>query len=369
MKIVITGGHHTSALPVIEELRKREPNVEIYWFGHKYTLLGDKNPTLEYREITALNISFYDLKAGKVYKTFNIVRLLRIPFGIFQALFLLLKIKPDIILSFGGYLSAPTVLAGWFLGIPSLTHEQTVVAGYSNKLISYFVKKILISWKESTKYFPKNKVVHTGLPLRKEIFDTSSNSFDSKNNFPTIYITAGKTGSHVINESVKEVMSELLSFCNVIHQCGDNSVYNDFDDLKDIYEEIKFVSKGDYFLRKFILKSEIGSAFDKADLIVSRSGAHTTHEILALEKPSILIPISWVSHNEQYKNAEVLEKYGLAKIFDQKNLSSQTLVMEVRNSLNNLDKYKLKNMELKKLIIKDSSKLIVDEVYKISRQK
>ena len=207
MKIVITGGHHTSALPVIGELKKRDSSIDIHWFGHKHTLLGSKSETLEYREITSLDIPFYDLKAGKLYRTFNPIRLLRIPYGVFQAFFLLLKTKPDVILSFGGYLAAPVVLAGWFLGIPSLTHEQTVVTGYSNKFISRFVKKIMISWKESAKYFPKDKVMYTGLPLRKEIFDTSSDSFESENSFPTIYITAGKTGSHNINEATKEILS------------------------------------------------------------------------------------------------------------------------------------------------------------------
>lgn len=369
MRIVITGGHHTSALPVIEELRKVESEVQIFWFGHKHTLLGDKNPTLEYKEITSLGIPFYDLKAGKVYKTFNIARLLRVPFGVFQALFLLTKIKPDVILSFGGYLAAPTVLAGWILNIPSLTHEQTVVVGYSNKFISKFVKKVLISWKESEKFFPPEKVVHVGLPLRKEVFEIGLNTFETENTLPLIYITAGKTGSHIINEVIKESLPELLSFCNIIHQCGDNSVYNDFDDLKSIYKEIKAVSKGKYFLRKFVLGGEIGNVFDKADLVISRSGAHTTCEILGLEKPCILIPIPWVSHNEQYRNAELLEKYGLAKILNQKSLSVQTLVMEIKDSLNKLDKYKLNNLDLKKLVMKDSSKLIVGEVYKISKQK
>lgn len=368
MKIVITGGHHTSALPVMEELKQRGNSVEIYWFGHKHTLLGSKSETLEYKEITSLGIPFYDLKAGKLYKTLNPLRLLRIPFGVFQALFLLIKIKPDVILSFGGYLAAPVVLAGWFLGIPSLTHEQTAVVGYSNKFISRFVKKVMISWKESEKYFPEDKVVYTGLPLRKEVFDNTSNSFESSNTLPTIYITAGKTGSHNINEAIKEILSELLAFCNVIHQCGDNTVYDDFDELKEIYSGIDKFSEGEYFLRKFVLKNEIGKAFNKASLVVSRAGAHTIAELLVLEKPCILIPISWVSHNEQYKNAEVLEKYGLAKLFDEKKLTSpQALLFEIREMLQNLDKYKLNNEGRGIVIEKNSERLMVDEIFKVAK--
>src|SRR3989338_10202365 len=145
MKIVIAGGHHSSALPVIHELNRQFPDVQIIWLGHKYSLKGDKNPTLEFYEVTALGIPFYEVKAGKLYKAFNLGRLLKVPFGFFQSLILLIKIKPDIILSFGGYLAVPVVLAGWLLRIPSVTHEQTVAVGYANRAIAPFVDKIFLT--------------------------------------------------------------------------------------------------------------------------------------------------------------------------------------------------------------------------------
>jgi UDP-N-acetylglucosamine--N-acetylmuramyl-(pentapeptide) pyrophosphoryl-undecaprenol N-acetylglucosamine transferase len=147
--------------------------------------LGDTNTTFEYREITSLGIPFYELHAGKVYKTLNIKRLLKVPYGFFQAFYLLLKIRPNVIVSFGGYLAVPAVVAGWFLGIPSLTHEQTVVSGYANKAVAFFVKKILITWPSSEKYYPKNKVEIVGLPLRKEIFEKKSNNININADLPT----------------------------------------------------------------------------------------------------------------------------------------------------------------------------------------
>jgi len=293
MKIVITGGHHSSALPVIEEFRSKYPGTEIHWFGHRRSAASDKHDSLEFKEITSLNIPFYDLKAGKVYKTFNIIRLLRVPLGFLQACKWLLKIKPDVILSFGGYLAVPTVISGWFLGIPSITHEQTVVVGYANKLLSKFVKKICIGWKDSEKFFPASKVIYSGVPLRKSVFEIGSDSFNSDNNLPTIYITAGKAGSHTINEVVKEALPELLSICNVIHQSGDHSKFNDYDQLEMIYKEVGGLANGKLYLRKFVMDDEIGEAFNKASVVVSRSGAHTITELLALEKPCVLIPIPW----------------------------------------------------------------------------
>ncbi len=162
MRLVITGGHHSSALPVIKKLKETDPTLQIFWLGHKHSLKGDTHETLEYKEITSLGIPFYELKAGKVYKITSLSRLILVPFGFIQAFFILLSIKPDAILSFGGYLAVPVVVSGFFLGIPSVTHEQTVVAGYANKVIGWFAKKVLISWKASAKYFPAGKTVFTG---------------------------------------------------------------------------------------------------------------------------------------------------------------------------------------------------------------
>lgn len=369
MKIVITGGHHNSALPVIKKLKEKVPDVEVFWIGHKYSMKGDTNPTLEYREITDLGIPFFVLKAGKVYKTYDSRQLLKVPFGLIQALYFLIKIRPDVILSFGGYLAPPVVIAGAALGIPSLTHEQTVTTGYSNKLISLFVKKVMISWHESEKYFPKRKVVYTGLPLRNSIFEVDSKSFKTENNLPTIYISAGKTGSHFINETVKSSLEKLLSFCNIIHQCGDNSVYNDFEKLDAKHQEIKNLVSGSYFLRKFVFENEIGEAYNVSNLVVSRSGAHTVCELLALKKPCILIPISWVSHNEQYKNAEMLKNYGLAEILEQKDLTSKELVRKVKNVLENIVKYQLNNLQALEFLKQDPAELIANEIIKVSKSK
>jgi UDP-N-acetylglucosamine--N-acetylmuramyl-(pentapeptide) pyrophosphoryl-undecaprenol N-acetylglucosamine transferase len=369
MKIVITGGHHSSALPVIKKIKESTYDVDILWVGHKYSMKNDKNPTLEYREITSLGIPFFDLKAGKVYKTYDLGRLLKVPLGFFQALWFLIKNKPDIILSFGGYLAAPVVVAGYILGIPSVTHEQTVVAGYSNRLISLFAKKVLISWKESEKYFPKGKVVYTGIPLRDEIFSIKSDSFSINNKLLTVYISAGKTGSHLINDVVRESLKELLTFCNVIHQCGDNSVFNDFEKLENRYNEIRHSSHGKYFLRKFVLEDEIGEAYLKSDLVVSRSGAHTVSEIVALKKPSLLIPIPWVSHNEQYLNALMVKKGGLSHILEQKDLTSGSFIEGIKYCISNLSNLKLEDEGLLEFLRYKPADLIYNEIIQIYEER
>ena len=364
MKIVITGGHHSSALPVIKKLKKEHKDVKIFWIGHKYSQKGNKNPTLEFIEITDLKIPFYDLKAGKFYKTYDPFRLIKIPFGFVHALYLLLKIRPDLILSFGGYLAVPVVLVGKFLGIKSLTHEQTVVVGYANKVISKYVDKILISWPQSEKFFPKAKVVYTGLPLRDEIFEGGNNKIELNDKLPTIYITGGKTGSHGLNLLFLDILDELVEFCNVIHQCGDNSEFDDDTQLERKYH--KFIDKpGKYIVKKFTLKDEIGEIFTKSKLVVARSGAHTVSEIIALEKPALFIPISWVSHNEQYKNAEMVKDLGLAEIMDEEGLTSIRLLNKIKDMLANIKNYKISDRSFKKALLKDSADLIIDEIFNL----
>lgn len=365
MKLVITGGHHSSALPVIKKLKEKIPDLQIYWLGHRHTLKDDTNDTLEYKEISALGIPFYELKAGKVYKITNIKRLLLVPFGFIQAFFLLLRIRPNAILSFGGYLAVPTVVAGYFLGIPSVTHEQTVVVGYANKVLSFFAKKILISWKESADYFPAGKTVYTGIPLRETLYKVSSNSFETDNGLPYIYITAGKTGSHIINEQVKLILAELLSFCNVIHQTGDYSVTNDYDALVSLYSTIAHLSQGNYFVRKFILEDEIGEVFNRASLLVSRAGAHTIAELLSLNKPALLIPIPWVSHNEQFKNAQLLKEQGLAHILNEENLTAGSLLFEIRTMLDDIKKFNLKSGTASNILNAYAAELIANETIKL----
>ena len=366
MKLIITGGHHTSALPVINTIQKDHPETAIHWIGHRHSLKGNKADTLEYKQITSLGIPFYELQAGKFYKTYDPIRLLKIPFGFFQAFYLLLKVRPDVILSFGGYLAVPVVLAAWVLRIPSITHEQTVVIGHANKLISKFAKKLLISWKASAKFFPPKKTVFTGLPLRENIFMSQSNTFNIANDLPTVYITTGKSGSKIINNVVKETLRELLQFCNIIHQCGEHSLYNYFQELGAEYERIKNDSKGQCFLKTYVLENEIGEVLTKADLIVSRAGAHTISEILALEKPSVLIPIPWVSHNEQYKNAKLIESKGLGKIINEKELSKESLLTTIKESLENLPANA--SSKTTTLIVRDAAQKIVNEVFKLEKK-
>ena len=290
MKIVICGGHHNSTLLIAKALIKKKHKV--FWFGHKLTMLGDKNPSAEYLEVTKEQIPFYEIKAGKWQPKYKFIpNLVRIPLGFVQSFYYLAKIKPDKIVSFGGYLALPITISGWLLGIPIITHEQTTVFGLANQIIAKFAKKVLVSFPSSLKSFPAKKVVLTGLPIRTEIFDQGKKLFTNQKK--TIYITGGKQGAHVINSEVFKILPQLLEKFNIIHQCGSTSLFNDLAKAQELRKNLN--TKEDYLVAPYFFEDQIGSIFKSADFVISRAGAHTLYELLYLEKPAILIPIPWSS--------------------------------------------------------------------------
>ncbi len=351
LKIVITGGHHTPALSVIEALKlfskKLSRNLSFFWIGHKYSMWADANTSAEYKEVTALGIPFFDLSAGKFHKTYHPLKLIRIPLGFLQAFIYLLKIRPDMVISFGGYLAVPVVFSAWLLRITIVTHEQTTVAGIASLFISKFARKIFISFASSSKFFPKDKICLVGNPLRSEIF-ADRGLFCFADERKTLYITGGKQGSHKVNSFVEKNIILFLSSYNVIHQCGSSSVYNDFDSLLKLRENLSPELRERYLVKDFFTSEEIGSAFARADIVISRAGANAVYEIGALGKVSLLIPISWSSRNEQELNARFLSSGGGAVLLEEKNLNEEKVFSILEDLSSNYQFYRKKASEFSK---------------------
>ena len=404
-KILITGGHLSPALAVIEELKKRK-NWQFFFAGRKYPSEGDRALSLEYRIIEKLRIPFFELKTGRFQRRFTrytIPSLFKIPLGLVQSLFVIKKIRPVIVLSFGGYLALPIVIAAWFLKIPVITHEQTMAGGLANKIIAFFAKKVCLSWPETVKDFPKEKAILTGNPIRKEVFklprelhnsrhpefisEPVPNSFreseipkrvrnDTKcvsflpitnENLPLIYITGGSLGAHSINKIVMQILPQLLERYRIIHQCGDSDVYRSYKQLKAQGSRLKARLRKRYFLTKFVGLEDIGWVLNSADLVVSRAGANIITELLVLAKPAILIPLPWAGAEEQKKNAQILEKLGSAKILPQEKLTPETLYQHIESLIQNIDEYKKNAERGKKLITLNAAEKIVDILEKITK--
>jgi len=338
MKIVFTGGHHNSALVVARMLKKR--GHQLFWLGHKKTMKKEKSISAEYLEVKKHGIPFFELQAGKFSQVFNPWQILKIIRGFFQAFKLLCQLKPDLIVSFGGYLSVPVVYSGFLLNVPSISHEQTSQAGLANRINSLITKRVFITWPSSKKYFPKQKTKLIGLPVREEFLKKkkkASQDYRFNKNLPVIFVIGGKQGCHFLNCLIEEVLEELLEKYNLVHQTGRIEKTNDWPRLRKKRAALSEELKKRYLLKPYFYNQDMTFLLSKADLAVSRAGAHIIYELAMLGKPAILIPFPWANKQEQLKNAQLLQKWRMVKILRQKRTSSRLLKQTINDCLNNLD--------------------------------
>lgn len=241
--------------------------------------------------------------------------------ALFIAFRLIRLINPDIVVSFGGYISVPVVIAAYICKKPIITHEQTPTISLATKINSYFATKIALSF-NTFQHLPKSKVVITGNLLRSEIYLQTSTQFKSLESklhqFPLIYVTGGNQGSTYINKSIIKILDKLTQSFTIIHQTGNLD-----------YPKIKFQTStiNRYYPHEYIGIDNIGWILNHAKIIVSRSGINICQEIVALHKSSILIPLPSSQQNEQLLNAKwVLSKIPKnTRIISQNNLNPQTL--------------------------------------------
>ena len=367
MKILIIGGHLSPALSVIDSIPK---DWEVLFVGRKHVFEDEKSLSLEYKTINDLKIPFEEISTGRLQRKFSkntIPSLLKLPSGFLKAFTILKKFKPDVVLGFGGYLQVPIILASFFLKIPVVLHEQTLESGFANKICSPIAKKICISWESSVKFFPKEKTVLVGNPVRKEIVKDSNLEFkteEGSSNLPVIYITGGSSGSHFINSLIEDLIRKLLIDFKLIHQTGDSHIYNDYERFYNLYTKLPKELGKNYSLHKFIKPFKIGKILKKAEFVISRSGINTITELIFTKKPAILIPLPFSQNNEQLKNALFLEELGLAKIILQKEASPQVLLSAINSMHESIDKYAKKSENIKDLIKEDAA----DKIIKVVRQ-
>lgn len=364
MRILIVaggGGHFTPALSVIEKLPS---NDEVLIVGRKYTFEGEKTLSFEYQTAKKLNLAFETINTARLQRTFTrhtIPSIVKFPKGFIDSLKILKKFKPDVVLSFGGYTSVPVVLSASYLKIPIVIHEQTLGAGVANKFAAKFANKICISWESSRKYFPKEKVVLTGNPIRRATLKDQRSKFYNKD-LPLIYITGGSAGAHGINILIEGILEKLLSRYFIIHQTGDAHEFGDYERIKEVVSKLAPDLKRRYMIRKFFEPDKAYEIIKEVDLIISRSGINTVTELLFFGKPAILIPLPFGQKNEQLSNAEFIKSQGLGEIFEQKNLDSIKLYEHIVEMLDNIHRYKDCGNNTRKLINHDAADKIIEVV-------
>jgi UDP-N-acetylglucosamine--N-acetylmuramyl-(pentapeptide) pyrophosphoryl-undecaprenol N-acetylglucosamine transferase len=363
MKILIVaggGGHFAPALAVIEALPK---DIDVMVIGRKYAFEGDSAESLEYQTAKKFGIAFVPLTTGRLQRKLTkhtLLSLAKVPAGYLQALKVLQSYKPDVVLSFGGYVSVPVVFAAKTLRIPIIVHEQILGAGVSNKIASKFADKVCVSWKDSAKFFPKEKVVLTGNPIRK--VQKSSFTLQNKEKLSIIYVTGGSGGSHGINLLIEDCLEKLLEKYIVIHQTGDAKQFGDFDRLEKKRESLEIKLKNRYIVTKFVDPHEVFSIMDQADLVVSRSGMNTVTELLSLGKPCLLIPLLYGQHNEQQTNALFVHQAGIAEVANQRELTGEALYNQINHMMMSIETYIENGKSAKNLVIPNAAEAVIDVV-------
>lgn len=314
--------------PLLAVLDSLQGKADCVVIGRVYTFEHDTAESLECQIITNRRIPFYNLSAPRLQRKFTrntVPSFFKGPGSLLKAFSILKREKPAMVLTFGGYLGLPVALSAKILGIPVVLHEQTLEAGLTNKLIGKIAKKICISYPSSLSHFPKNKIILTGNPVRKEI-SYVRDKFEIPAGRNVLLVMGGSSGAHRLNTLVENALPRLLEHFTVIHQTGDAQEFGDFDRLTNLKDTLPFTQKKHYLLKKFITPEEIGWVYHNADLVLSRSGMNTVTELLALGKKAVLVPLPFSQNDEQKKNAQMMVDAGFGNMMEEKEMGPNVLM-------------------------------------------
>lgn len=350
-KIVMTGGgtagHVTPNLALVPLLK--DAGYEIFYIG-SYT-------GIEKNMVEKAGITYYGISSGKLRRYHdwkNFTDPFRVIKGFSEANQLLKHIKPDVVFSKGGFVSVPVVMAAGRQHIPAIIHESDMTPGLANKLAIPFATKVCCNFPETLNYLPDGKAVHTGSPIRQELFSGNKEAGLSFCGFtadkPVLLIMGGSIGSRFINNAVWESLDELLKSFQIVHLVGKGNVNNELVG-KTGYQQYEFVSE------------QLNDIFAMTDIMISRAGANSISEILALKIPNILIPLSAAaSRGDQILNAESYEKQGFSTVLQEETLTSELLLSSIKDVYARRDEIKEK-MASSKLL--DANKVILDLIMNI----
>lgn len=332
-KIIMTGGgtagHVTPNLALVPKLK--EKGFEVKYIG--------SFDGIEKEIITQNSIPFYGISCGKLRRYFDVKNFtdpFKIIKGIAQAIRILSKEKPDVIFSKGGFVAVPVVIAASIKKIPVVAHESDMTPGLANKLSEPFCDKLCVTFRESLKFIKGNKGILTGSPIREEILHGDKAKGKRICGFTDdkeiLLIMGGSLGSKLINEEIRKNMDNLLKKFNIIHICGKGNIDKSLINITG-YKQFEYVSE------------ELPHFMKASDYIISRAGANSIFEFLALKKPTLLIPLSKkASRGDQILNAKSFEKEGYSLMLEEEDINKDILykkISELKERKNEL----IKNME------------------------
>ena len=315
-----TGGHVFPGIAVAEKLllETKKSNLSIAWIG--------SNSGMEKDILSRYNIPFLSIPAGKLrryFSVYNFIDIFKILGGFISSLFILKKLKADILFSKGGFVTVPPVLAAKILKIPVFSHESDLDPGLATRINGKFSKKMLFAYKETlenwNKKFNNQELILSGNPVRNEIFTGSKKRGRALYKIPehkkVILVLGGSQGAREVNNLIEEIINDLTDSFFIIHQMG-----------KLLFKE----SKQKNYITSSLFKEEFPDILAASDLVISRAGAGTLWENGVSGKPAILIPLgSGSSRGDQIRNADYFESHGASIVLKGDNLNSSGLLIEI----------------------------------------
>lgn len=323
-KIVLTGGgtagHVTPNLALLPSLRER---------GYEIHYIGSYNG-IERKLIEDAGVDYDGISSGKLRRYFDVKNFtdpFRVLKGYAEALRLLKKYRPDVVFSKGGFVSVPVVLAAKHYKIPAIIHESDMTPGLANKICIPSAAKVCCNFPETLPALPADKAVLTGSPIRRELLEgdrlTGLQYTGLSANKPILLIIGGSLGSVVVNNAVRALLPRLLQTYQVIHICGKGNL-----------DETLIGTSG--YVQYEYVDAPLRHLFAAADVILSRAGANSICEILALRKPNVLIPLSAkASRGDQILNARSFAKQGFSTVLEEEELTEDTLLEAIQSTYEN----------------------------------
>ena len=351
VKVIITaggtGGHIYPALSILNKIKEKEPNSEFIYIGTHNRMEKDIVPTYNIKYIP---LEIYGLSKKNIKRDIKNIFLIKKAYK--KCLDIMKDFKPDIVIGVGGYVTYPVILAAHKLGIKTFIHEQNSIPGKSNKILSRIVDGVGVSFKDSSVYFKdQRKVYFTGNPCSENAIDSkkiNKSEYGIKEYRKLVLIVSGSLGSNSINNKMIEY---LKSIGNKNYDC----IYITGKNYYDEFNKNKFPNN----VHIYPYIDNMVGLLKSVDVIVSRAGASSLSEILALRLPSIIIPSPYVANNHQYYNALSLKNNNACIMIEEKDLNKDILSDSIDKCLDIEFSNKLKN-NMDNLYIKNSSTIIYD---------
>jgi len=361
-----TGGHIFPILAVKREIENLAKEVSI---SPLFKFIGGTIEKRILEEVKREKIQvkkIISVKWRRYFSLKNFIDILKFPFSFIQALIEVWLFMPDVIFSKGGPGSLPVVIVGWLYQIPVIVHESDSVPGVSNKISSFFSKKIAISFKESEKFFPKKKTILTGHPIRQGLFEGSIEEakrfFNLTGERKVILFLGGSQGAKKINSVLIDAIYKYVEKYEIIHICGPKNIKNVELLTKGI---LKKEQRRYYHLYPYLNEKGMALAYKAADIVVSRAGAGVIFETAALEKPVILLPLKGGAQDHQVKNAYYFARYGGGIVIEEINITPNFIFGRVTQLIENQKLYEQMKKNCKKLAKPEAAREVAKIILEI----